>query len=94
MALEIPGIYLQTDTDQFYIFDHIEAGIIKRKNHLLILEITNPTNYDADVSIFAESGEEAEIPLGVTAFTKWPKVHVKAGESRLVKINSITREIH
>ena len=55
MALEIPGIYLQTDTDRFYVFDHIEARLVKRDNHSVILEITNPIDYDADVSIFTEN---------------------------------------
>ena len=64
MALEIPGIYLQTDTDLFYVFDHIEASVVKRDNHISNLEITNPTDYEAVVSIFAESAEEAAIPIG------------------------------
>lgn len=94
MALEIPGIYLQTDTDLFYVFDHIEVNLDKRDDSSVILEITNPTGYDANVSIFAESAEEADIPLGLTAFNKWPKVNVRAGECRVVKINSISGELH
>jgi len=30
MALEIPGIYLQTDYDRFYVFDNMEAEILDR----------------------------------------------------------------
>jgi len=90
MALEIPGIYVQTDTDLFYVFDHIEASVLKLEDHRLTLEITNPTAYDAEVSIFAESAEEATIPLGLTAFTRWPKVRLKAGERREVSVDKRT----
>jgi hypothetical protein len=93
MALEIPGIYLQTDSDLFYVFDHVEASLLKREDHKLTLEITNPTAYDAEVSIFAESAEEAKIPLGLTAFTRWPKVLVNAGEKREINIDRRTGRI-
>lgn len=79
MAQELPGIYLRIDSDEFYVFDSIEA---KRTGNTLL--ITNPTKFDAKVSIFAESAKQAKIPLGYTAFTEWPKVDVKAGEAQAV----------
>ena len=36
MALEIPGIYVRTDLGKLYVFDHVEAEIMKsdkRENH-------------------------------------------------------------
>ena len=30
MALENPGIYVRTDKDELYVFDHVEARVIKR----------------------------------------------------------------
>ncbi len=90
MALEIPGIYVQTDTDLFYVFDHLEARVLRRNDRGLTLEITNPTAYDAEVSVFAESSEEAKIPLGLTAFNRWPKIQVKAGERREINMDRKT----
>lgn len=81
MALEIPGIYIQPDGDLFFVFDHVEAKIIERKKGKVLLKITNPTKYDASVSILTESRRKANKPIGVTGFTDWPKVHIKAGET-------------
>lgn len=87
MALEIPGIYVRTDLASFYVFDHVEAKIIKQNNKQLVLQITNPTAYDATVTLFAEGAEEAQRPLGDNAFLKWgDKVKVKAGKSVNYKI--------
>ena len=86
-CLENPGIYLHTDDDTFLIMDHIEAQIIKRDNTGVLIKITNPTSYDAKVSILAETAAEAKLPLPVNAFDKWPKVEVKAGKTRTVTID-------
>ena len=86
MAQELPGIYMQTDSDHFYVFDAIEAKIVSRNASGITLSITNPTKFDASVSIFAESAKQAKQPLGYTALLKWPKVTVKAGESRQVTV--------
>ncbi len=87
MALEIPGIYLQMDGELFYVFDHIEAKIEKKDKNKIILNIKNSTNFDASVSILAESTKEADKPLGNNAFVNWPKVEVKAGDSLRVHID-------
>ena len=86
-CLENPGIYLHTDDDTFLIMDHIEAQVIKRDNTGVIIKMTNPTSYDAKVSILAETAAKAKLPLPVNAFDKWPKVEVKAGKTRTVTID-------
>lgn len=87
MALEIPGIYLQTDNDELYIFDHVEAKVVKRDNTVVTLEITNPTKFNAEVAVFAEKAKYANIPSGNNAFVYWPKVKVKAGDTALFQIS-------
>ena len=86
MALELPGIYVQPDTDQFYVFDHVAAKVVKRDASGLTISITNPTRFPAAVSVFAETAEQAQRPLGYTTFLTWPKVEVKAGETTSVRI--------
>lgn len=82
MALEIPGIYVRTDLGRFYVFDHVEAQVVKNDTRRLVLRLTNPTAYDAEVTLMAENGESAKKPLGDNAFLKWKdKVKVKAGQS-------------
>ena len=89
MALEIPGIYVRTDIGSLYVFDHVEANIVKRSNRQLVLQITNPTAYDATVTIFAENAEESAHPLGDNAFLRWKdKVTVKAGKSVNYKLKT------
>ncbi len=87
MALEIPGIYLQTDGELFYVFDHVEARIEKHDKDGLTLEIKNSTNFDASVSILAESTKQAEQILGYNAFVNWPQVEIQARDSLKVYIN-------
>ena len=69
-----------------YVFDHVEATIVKRDAAGMTLAITNPTKHDAKVSIFAENTRQASRPLGYTAFLNWPKVEVKAGATAKVSI--------
>ena len=87
MALEIPGIYVRTDLPEVYVFDHVNAEIVKQEGQFIRLKISNPTNYDATVTILAENQEMAQKPLGDNAFLHWTeKVKVKAGKSVLYTI--------
>jgi hypothetical protein len=71
-----------------YVFDAVEAKMLRRDTTGITLRITNPTRFDADVSIFAESSGQAKVPVGYTTFLKWPKVDIPAGKSRTIHINS------
>ncbi|MCU0780904.1 MAG: hypothetical protein MUF04_07355 [Akkermansiaceae bacterium] len=86
MAQEIPGIYLRTDIDRTYVFDAVEAKVLKRAGGAVTLELTNPTPHDARVAIFAENAGQAAKPQGYTAFLTWPKVPVKAGGTARVGV--------
>lgn len=87
MAIEIPGIYVRTDTGQTYTFDHVTVRKIENTAKEVILTLFNPTAYDATVTLFAENGAEAARPLGDNAFTGWTrKAAVKAGRTRTVRI--------
>lgn len=81
MALELPGIYLQTDTDKFFVFDSVEATGLKRDADGVTFTVTNPTKYPARISLFAESAAQANRPLGCTAFLRWPYLELAAGQS-------------
>jgi hypothetical protein len=81
MALELPGIYLQTDTKLLQVFDHVEANVVKSEDTGVVLSVENKTAYDASVSLFAETSKRAAKPMGYTEFVNWPRLNVKAGES-------------
>lgn len=91
MALEIPGIYVRTGNQaMLYVFDHVEARIVNQTKKQVMLEITNPTAYDAEVAIFAENEAEATRSLGENAFLQWEqKVKVKAGKTVRYKLAHI-----
>lgn len=88
MALEIPGIYVRIgDNAQLYVFDHVEARIVSQTKKQLLLEITNPTTYDAEVAIFAENEKDVTRSLGENAFLQWDKkIKVKAGKTIRYKL--------
>lgn len=90
MGIEIPGIYVQTDKNEMYVFDHVEVKTIKRDKRVITLEITNPTGFNASVTIFAESSRQAKKPMGYSEFLNWKKVNVNAGET--VKIDLSNRQ--
>jgi len=93
MAMELPGIYLQTDRDKIYVFDAVESRIVKRTKEGIVISIINPTRYDAKISIFAETIADSKKTLGYTAFLTWPKVEVKAGASRLFLVSNNGRAV-
>ena len=87
MALEIPGIYIRTDLNRMYVFDHVDVRVIKRSEKATWLEITNPTAFDARVTILKENGQQAGKPLGDNAFLQWQeKIQIKAGKTVRYKI--------
>lgn len=89
MALEIPGIYLRPERNELYVFDHVKARIIKNTSGKTVLGITNPTAFDAEVTILSENEEEARMPLGDNAFPGWKhKVKVKAGKTVTYTVRS------
>lgn len=86
--LQNPGIYIQTDTEKLLVLDHVNAKVIKRTDNSLTLEIENPTDYPAQVSLFAETQKDATKPLGWTSFTQWPRISVPAGQKVEVTVDS------
>ncbi|MCX6877944.1 MAG: GDSL-type esterase/lipase family protein [Verrucomicrobia bacterium] len=87
MAMELPGIYARTDTDEMFVFDHVAAQMLQRGNDGVTIKITNPTEFEAQVAVLTENAEQAQRPLGATAFLKWRKVAVKAGATLQVNSN-------
>lgn len=83
MALEIPGIYVRKDKGTFYVFDHVRVELVEKSDRRMVLNVYNPTAYDAVVTVLAEDLKEASVPLGDNAFVGWKdKVTVKAGATK------------
>lgn len=83
MAIEVPGIYLRTDTGEMYVFDHVDARIVSRTPKRIVIEVSNPTAFEAEVSLLAEDAEAAAMPLGENSFTdRTRSIRVAAGKTK------------
>ena len=71
--VQLPGIYARTDTREILCFDHLEA-----KWDGDTLQITNPTDYPAEVTLLVEDGEAARQPLFTTAYEHFRKIEIPA----------------
>jgi len=87
MALEIPGIYINIDRKDLYVFDHVKAQVLSSDQSGITIQLANTTRYDAEVSVMAETEKQTKKPLGYTAFLGWPKVKIKTGEMIKVKVD-------
>lgn len=86
-VLQNPGIYVQTDADKLLVLDHVNARVLERSDKGVLLEIENPTDYPAEVSVFAETKAEALKPLGCNACIGWQKISVKGKDKVRVVVN-------
>lgn len=91
MATELPGIYLLTDADVFFVFDHVGARITRRDASGVALEITNPTAYLARVKVLAESAAQSLQPLDYTAYLCWPQIDLAPGQCGVWQFDSAGR---
>ncbi len=80
-TIEIPGLYVQPDTGMFHVFDHVLAEAIDHHNGALELKITNPTRFDADVTVMCEPSTACAQPLELNALLGVRTVRIPAGGS-------------
>jgi len=85
---ELPGVYINSTNNEVFCVDHVNASIIKNNKKLLVVELENPTKYEAMVKILVENEVAAKKPLFNNASVTWQKVALKAGEKRIVTIKS------
>lgn len=80
-SLQNPGIYIRNDKDEILVLDHVEASIVKRDKNSVNIKVTNPTPYDAQVSVLSENTTQAKRPLGMYAYLNWKKIDIRAGQT-------------
>ncbi|MDZ4817038.1 MAG: hypothetical protein SGI71_12335 [Verrucomicrobiota bacterium] len=84
--MEVPGIYIQTDTGILSVNDHVKAEILSQDKDVMVVAITNPTSFEATVKILAETKSESRVLLGQNWSTRMVKVTIPAGESKSIMI--------
>jgi hypothetical protein len=83
---EVPGIYLNTKTNELMVFDHVD--VTRKGNGLTVF---NPTKFDADVKIFVDDNPAKPYPQGFVALL--PTVKVKHGQLVKLDISEIKKLI-
>lgn len=76
---EVPGVYADPVKGVVCAADHVEARLEKG-----VLQITNPTAFDAVVKVMVESGDAVKEPMGMYWQAKMKRVAVRAGETVMV----------
>lgn len=79
---ELPGIYVNLNKGEVYCIDHVQARVVKKSKNQLVLEVENPTAYDARFNLLAETASDQTKPLLNNASVNWQKIELKAGEKR------------
>lgn len=82
-TMEIPGLYVQPDTSFFQVFDHIRAESVSHGEDGLVLKLTNPTRFDAEVKVLCEPSSACAKPLDLNALLGVRTVRIPAGGSVL-----------
>lgn len=78
-VMELPGLYVQTDTGFVHAIDHINVEVVSREDDGLNLALTNPTCYDAEVRILSETFDLARrTMLGQMSVADLPTVKIPA----------------
>lgn len=76
-CMEIPGLYVQPDTDLVCAIDHIQSDIVENSQNRLVIRLTNPTQFPADVKCLVEKSIETTVPLGQNALFGCPRIHLE-----------------
>ena len=84
---EVPGVYVDADARRIWCVDHVEA----RLENGGVLELHNPTAFDAEVSVLVETAEDRARPLHADPLAHAQRVHVPAKETRQLKIVQANR---
>ncbi|NJD03754.1 MAG: hypothetical protein FIA99_14420 [Ruminiclostridium sp.] len=76
---EIPGIYVHIDTGFICVFDNVDAEIIKNDSNSMVIRVTNPTGFKAEVKVFAEAATDMDKVLGQNAMVHCRRISAEPG---------------
>ncbi|TAF45221.1 MAG: hypothetical protein EAZ51_03395 [Sphingobacteriales bacterium] len=85
--LELPSIYLNTQSLALANFDQVKSKIVKQTNKTIILQIQNPTTYDCEIKILAENKTKAKLILSNLTKSAFISAKLKAGETKQISIS-------
>ncbi|MCX7843285.1 MAG: hypothetical protein N2489_09470 [Clostridia bacterium] len=74
--VEVPGLYVQTDTGFVCAIDNIEVKVTEKTDNRLVLEIYNPTGFEACVKIFSEKSTDTSKVIGQNSLLKCERLRI------------------
>ena len=80
--VEIPGLYVQPDSGFYRAIDHVDVLAKENTPQRLVLEVTNPTAFAAEVKVLAENSADAFRPLGQNYLWNCRRLEVPARACR------------
>lgn len=83
--VEVPGLYIQTDTGFICAIDHIQAFVVENNKEFIKVSIKNPTEYIAKVKVFCEMSSQMSEVFGQNALYGCNVICLKPGESRNIE---------
>jgi len=87
---ELPSVYAQTDAGFVFAFDHVDARVKERLDGRLVVALRNPTATEATLRLYAESADDAALPLHADAILGAPTAVVPAGATVEVTMPPLT----
>ena len=84
---EVPGIWLNTDTGDIAVLDHVDVTVTRAENGWR-LAIHNPTPFEAQVKLLAETTRACEKPLGPNPLEESLQLRIPAGTTLLHTVMS------
>lgn len=84
--VEVPGVYVQSDTGLVITLDNIEAEVVAGEP-AVSLRLRNPTAFPARVRVFVETAADLHRPLGRGFLSRCPVIALPPGESRIVGLD-------
>jgi hypothetical protein len=85
---DLPGLYVQVDTGVVCPIDHVEVNVIGRDGGGMVLELRNPTPFDAAIKVFAETSGDLSKTLGAVSMLNCPVIKVAANAHTIAKVSN------
>lgn len=83
---QLPSIYVQPDRQLITVFDHLKVEKKQGQDGGMVLKITNPTSYPADVRIYSETSDEARQQPMRASFSGMLLISLNPGQSKTINI--------
>ena len=83
--VEIPGIYVDFGRGKAVAFDHIGYRVIENTGNIMVLELENHTDFDAEVTVLADDSSSLR-EVTHNYFNRMEKVKIPAGACQRIQV--------